>query len=84
MLEQPAGLIQLLQAVTQDEKPKLILGKESGFVELAQLSVIAQSYQLLPHRFIALLGPRRMNYAQLIPLVESCAAKLNLNLNRKN
>lgn len=84
MLEQPAGLIQLLQAVTQDDKPKLILGKESGFVELAQLSVIAQSYQLLPHRFIALLGPRRMNYAQLIPLVESCAAKLNLNLNRQN
>lgn len=84
MLEQPAGLIQLLQAVTQDDKPKLILGRESGFVELAQLSVIAQSYQLLPHRFIALLGPRRMNYAQLIPLVESCAAKLNLNLNRKN
>lgn len=84
MLEHPAGLIQLLQAVTQDDKPKLILGKESGFMELAQLSVIAQSYQLLPHRFIALLGPRRMNYAQLIPLVESCAAKLNLNLNRKN
>lgn len=84
MLEQPAGLIQLLQAVTQDNKPKLILGKESGFVELAQLSVIAQSYQLLPHRFIALLGPRRMNYAQLIPLVESCAAQLNLNLNRQN
>ncbi|GHG73868.1 heat-inducible transcription repressor HrcA [Alishewanella longhuensis] len=84
MLEQPAGLIQLLQAVTQDDKPKLILGKESGFVELAQLSVIAQSYQLLPHRFIALLGPRRMNYAQLIPLVESCAAQLNLNLNRQN
>ncbi|CAM5215224.1 heat-inducible transcriptional repressor HrcA [Alishewanella longhuensis] len=84
MLERPTGLIQLLQAVTQDDKPKLILGKESGFIELSQLSVIAQSYQTQPHRFIALLGPRRMNYAQLIPLVESCAAQLNLNLNRQN
>lgn len=84
MLEQPSGLIQLLQAVTQDDKPKLILGKESGFIELSKLSVIAQSYQAEPHRFIALLGPRRMNYAQLIPLVESCAAQLNLNLNRQN
>lgn len=84
MLEQPSGLIELLQAVTQDDKPKLILGKESGFVELSKLSVIAQSYQAQPHRFIALLGPRRMNYAQLIPLVESCAARLNLNLNRQN
>lgn len=84
ILEQPAGLINLLQALTQDSLPKLILGKESDFVELAQLSVIAQSYQQQPHRFIALLGPRRMNYAELIPLVESCAAQLNLNLNRQN
>jgi len=84
MLEQPSGLIQLLQAVTQDDKPKLILGKESGFIELSKLSLIAQSYQASPHRFIALLGPRRMNYAQLIPLVESCAGQLNLNLNRQN
>ncbi|WP_333608128.1 heat-inducible transcriptional repressor HrcA [Arsukibacterium sp.] len=83
MLEQPAGLIQLLQSVTQDDQPKLILGKESGFIELAQLSVITQRYQALPHRFIALLGPRRMNYARLIPLVESCARQLNLNLNRQ-
>jgi heat-inducible transcriptional repressor len=84
MLEQPAGLMQLLELVTNDNQPKLILGKESGFVELSQLSVIAQSYQRQPHRFIALLGPRRMNYARLIPLVESCAAQLNLNLNRPN
>jgi len=84
MLEQPSGLIQLLQAVTQDNQAKLILGKESGFIELSKLSIIAQSYQTAPHRFIALLGPRRMNYAQLIPLVESCAAQLNLNLNRQN
>lgn len=84
MLEHPAGLMQLLELVTNDNQPKLILGKESGFVELSQLSVIAQSYQRQPHRFIALLGPRRMNYARLIPLVESCAAQLNLNLNRPN
>lgn len=84
MLEHPAGLMQLLELVTNDNQPKLILGKESGFVELSQLSVIAQSYQQQPHRFIALLGPRRMNYARLIPLVESCAAQLNLNLNRPN
>lgn len=84
MLEHPAGLMQLLQLITQDMQPKLILGKESGFVELAQLSIIAQSYQQQPHRFIALLGPRRMNYGRLIPLVESCANQLNLNLNRPN
>ena len=84
MLEQPAGLINLLQKITTDEHPKLILGKESGFVELAPVSVISQRYQTKPHRFIALLGPRRMNYAKLVPLVEACAHHLNLNLNRQN
>ncbi|HEY0921070.1 heat-inducible transcriptional repressor HrcA [Rheinheimera pacifica] len=83
MLEQPDGLIRLLQTVTQDEQPKLLLGKESGFIELANVSVIVQRYQQQPKRFIALLGPRRMNYARLIPLVEACARQLNLNLNRR-
>jgi heat-inducible transcriptional repressor len=84
LLEQPAGLINLLQQVTTDDHPKLILGKESGFVELAPVSLISQRYQTQPHRFIALLGPRRMNYAKLVPLVEACAHRLNLNLNRQN
>jgi heat-inducible transcriptional repressor len=83
MLEQPEGLLQLLHTVTQDDKPKLLLGKESGFIELANVSVIVQRYQQQPKRFIALLGPRRMNYARLIPLVEACARQLNLNLNRR-
>lgn len=83
MLEQPSGLVSLLHSVTQDEQPKLLLGKESGFIELANVSVIAQRYQQHPKRFIALLGPRRMNYARLIPLVEACARQLNLNLNRR-
>lgn len=83
MLEQPEGLLRLLQTVTQDEQPKLLLGKESGFIELANVSLIVQRYQQQPKRFIALLGPRRMNYARLIPLVGACARQLNLNLNRR-
>ena len=83
MLEQPDGLIRLLHDITQDDSPKLLLGKESGYAELANVSLIAQRYQAQPARFIALLGPRRMNYARLIPLVEACARQLNLNLNRR-
>ncbi len=83
MLEQPDGLVHLLHNITQDDKPKLLLGKESGYLELANVSLIAQRYQAQPSRFIALLGPRRMNYARLIPLVEACARQLNLNLNRR-
>lgn len=84
MLEQPEQLVTLLHSVTSDDTPKLILGRESGFTELSGVSVITQRYQASPHRFIALIGPRRMNYAQLVPLVEACSRALNLNLNRQN
>ncbi|MEH8020001.1 MULTISPECIES: heat-inducible transcriptional repressor HrcA [Rheinheimera] len=83
MLERPDGLMQLLDTVTHDDQPKLLLGKESGFVELSNVSVIVRRYQTQPKRLIALLGPRRMNYARLIPLVDACARQLNLNLNRR-
>lgn len=84
VLDSPANLMRLLQSVTRDAAPKLILGKESGFVELAGVSIITQSYQKTPHRSIALLGPRRMDYASIIPLVEACANQLALSLNQQN
>lgn len=82
LLEYPSCLMQLLAPVTQDENTKLILGRESGIAELHNVSVIAVRYQAYPHRFLALLGPRRMNYAHLIPLVEACGQQLSKHLNQ--
>lgn len=84
MLEHPAGLVKFLQSVSHDEHVKLVLGKETGFVELANVSLIVQRYQAEPHRFIALLGPRRMPYSRLVPLIEACSRQLNFNLNQQN
>lgn len=84
LLEHPTALVSLLQQAACDDVTRLILGKESGIAELSHVSVILRRYQQQPHRFIALLGPRRMNYARFIPLIDSCADALNLNLNRQN
>ncbi|MEE2000192.1 heat-inducible transcriptional repressor HrcA [Alkalimonas sp. MEB108] len=81
MLENPAGLVRFLQTLSCDDHVKLVLGKETGFAELASVSLIVQRYQQSPHRFIALLGPRRMPYGQFVPLIEACSRQLNLNLN---
>lgn len=82
LLEQPACLMQLLQPLATDNNTKLILGKESGIAQLYNVSVITVRYQADPQRFLALLGPRRMNYARLIPLVEACGQQLSKHLNR--
>jgi heat-inducible transcriptional repressor len=82
LLEQPACLMNLLQPLAMDDNTKLILGKESGIPQLHNVSVITVRYQADPQRFLALLGPRRMNYARLIPLVEACGQQLSKHLNR--
>lgn len=82
LLEQPSCLMQLLKPLTLDDNIRLILGRESGIAELHNVSVITVRYQAAPHRYLALLGPRRMNYARLIPLVEACAQQLSKHLNQ--
>lgn len=83
LLDHPEGLVALLQTITKDDHPKLLLGKESGFAELANVSIITQRYQAEPQRFVALLGHSRMDYGRLIPLVSACARQLSLHLNRQ-
>jgi len=72
----------LLKPLTLDDSTKLILGRESGIAQLHNVSVITVRYQAEPHRYLALLGPRRMNYARLIPLVEACGQQLSKHLNQ--
>ncbi len=82
LLEQPSCLMSLLKPLTLDDSTKLILGRESGIAQLHNVSVITVRYQADPHRYLALLGPRRMNYARLIPLVEACGQLLSKHLNQ--
>ena len=76
--------MKLLAPVTQDAQPKLILGRESGIEPLAKVSLICARYRAEPHGFIALLGPRRMNYGRFVPLVEAVAQQMFFNLNHLN
>lgn len=82
LLEQPSCLMDLIKPLTLDDNIRLILGRESGIAQLHNVSVITVRYQAEPHRYLALLGPRRMNYAKVIPLVEACAQQLSKHLNQ--
>lgn len=77
LLDDPQCLVEPLMLVTTDASTKLILGRESGLAELTDVSLIALRYQANPCRFLALIGPRRMNYASAIPLLEACGQLLS-------
>lgn len=81
LLENPLDLVQSLSPVVCEQGTKLILGRETGIAEIADVALILLPYQHQPQRFLALIGPRRMNYAAVIPLVEACGQLLSKHLN---
>jgi heat-inducible transcriptional repressor len=61
---------------------KVTIGRENNSEELANFSLIVAMYRVGDvHGRIALLGPKRMNYAQSIPLVEFAASTVTETLN---
>lgn len=81
LLENPSSLVQALCPVVGDAGTKLILGRESGVAEISDVALVALPYQANPRRFLCLIGPRRMNYALVIPLLEACGQLLSKHLN---
>ncbi len=56
----------------------LLLGAELGEEELEPCGLVYQTYEVGPHRgIVGILGPARLNYRQIIPLVNYFARALN-------
>ncbi|TAN59405.1 hypothetical protein EPN16_07285 [bacterium] len=64
----------LLKIINRDfhEKVKVYIGRELGCAELDNYSLVVSSYRFKdkPHGKIAVLGPMRMEYKHIIPVLE--------------
>lgn len=73
--EEQSKLVKILDACLTGDEFKIIIGSEGAVRELQGLSVIASPYrrgdQVLGA--IGVLGPTRMHYARMVPLVEHTA-----------
>jgi heat-inducible transcriptional repressor len=75
-------ILRVLDRVLRAQEVQIFIGAESEFAELAEVSVVAAPYvrggSVLGT--LAVVGPTRMDYARVIPLVEATAKEISRTL----
>jgi heat-inducible transcriptional repressor len=82
--QQKRDLLQLMEMCVQAPGVRLFIGEESGFSALDGCSIVTATYGT-PGRMlgaIGVIGPTRMAYDRVIPVVQATAALLSDALNR--
>ena len=83
-LEQKEQLIQLLDGVRDGQGMRIFIGAETRLFSLSGSAVIAAPYRTGSQRVvgaIGVIGPARLNYARVIPLVDYTARVLGQVMN---
>jgi heat-inducible transcriptional repressor len=83
-LEQKEQLIQLLDIVRDGDGVRIFIGAETRLFSLSGSAVIAAPYMTGSQRVlgaIGVIGPARLNYARIIPLVDYTARVLGQVMN---
>jgi heat-inducible transcriptional repressor len=75
VLEEKERIVRLLDRALEAEGIQVWLGAETPFAEVGDVSVVATPYgpEDRPLGSIAVIGPTRMNYSKVIPLVDFTA-----------
>ena len=79
-LEQKEQLIGLLDGVSEAQGVRIFIGAETRLFSLSGSSVIAAPYMTGRQRVlgaVGVIGPTRLNYARIIPLVDYTARVLS-------
>jgi heat-inducible transcriptional repressor len=78
-LEDKTALLELLERSLGHSEPTVSIGTENFDARLAEFSVVAASYtsEKTPPGSLAVLGPLRMDYPRIIPLVDYTARTLS-------
>jgi heat-inducible transcriptional repressor len=79
LFEQKTGLVQLLDLSSRAEGVQVFIGGESGMAPLDECSVVAAPYEVNGHVVgtIGVIGPTRMAYERVIPIVDITAKLLS-------
>ncbi len=82
--QQKRELLALLEQCSQAPGVRLFIGEESGVASLGDCTVVSAAYGVRGRTLGALgvIGPTRMAYQRVIPVVEATASLLSQTLNR--
>ena len=79
MFEQKTGFLQLLELSSRAHGVQIYIGGESGLVPLDECSVVAAPYEVDGQVVgtVGVIGPTRMAYERVIPIVDITAKLLS-------
>jgi heat-inducible transcriptional repressor len=71
-LQEKEKLIELLESFLSEDGLQILIGSESDFTQLHNFSVVARRYghHSAPLGMVGIIGPMRMEYARMAPLVD--------------
>lgn len=83
---QKRGILHLLDQCLNADGVQIFIGEESGYRALQGCSVVSSSYSVDDERagVLAVIGPTRMEYEKIIPVVDLTAKLLGLALNTRS
>jgi heat-inducible transcriptional repressor len=80
-LQEKEKLVEILNSCLSEDGLQILIGSESNFTQIHNFSIVTRRYgtQAAPLGMVGILGPMRMEYARMAPLVDY----LGLALSRK-
>jgi heat-inducible transcriptional repressor len=85
-IEEKAGLARLLSEFIALDRVKVLIGSESNLPAIADCSLVMSHYgdqsQVLGS--LGIIGPKRIPYSKIIPLVDNVAQKISQTISRTN
>jgi heat-inducible transcriptional repressor len=85
LFEQKTGFLQLLELSSHAQGVKIFIGGESGLVPLDECSVVTAPYEVDGQVVgtVGVIGPTRMAYERIIPIVDITAKLLSSALSNQ-
>jgi heat-inducible transcriptional repressor len=71
-LQEKEKLIEILEQFLSEDGLQILIGSESDFTQVHNFSIVARRYgnQAAPLGMVGIIGPMRMEYARIAPLVD--------------
>lgn len=84
-IEKKTKLIKLLDLCLEQDGMTIIIGRENNDIEMQGCSLVAQSYKIGDEKMgaVAVFGPKRMDYKNVIPVVNQTAKTVSQLLSER-
>jgi heat-inducible transcriptional repressor len=85
-LQEKEKLVDLLETCLREEGLQILIGSESDFTQVHNFSIVARRYgsSSAPLGMVGIIGPMRMEYARMAPLVDYLSRALSRKIEEQD